>query len=110
MFFKLSIFFSFKINISSYESIILLIFIEVLPKNKGDNLKKFQNVTDKTQNILNITKSAVDKIFKGKKPTKEAKALVNIKKEDVKTKTTNNKLLIGGGIGLLALLFLMKKK
>ena len=80
------------------------------PKNKGDNLKKFQNVTDKTQNILNITKSAVDKIFKGKKPTKEAKALVNIKKEDVKTKTTNNKLLIGGGIGLLALLFLMKKK
>jgi hypothetical protein len=79
------------------------------PKKKGDNLNKFVDGSNKLQKILNITKQATDKIFKGKKPVQAQIDLQEIKNEETKPKL-DNKLLIFGGIGAVALYLLMKKK
>jgi hypothetical protein len=82
------------------------------PRVKGQGLEKFNTGLNKTQNLLNITKSATDQIFKGKKPVKASRALTSFKKDEATTETANKnkKFLIFGGIGAVALYMLMKKK
>jgi hypothetical protein len=82
------------------------------PRVKGQGLEKFNTGLNKAQNLLNITKSATDQIFKGKKPVKASRALTSLKKDEATTETANKnkKFLIFGGIGAVALYMLMKKK
>jgi hypothetical protein len=98
------------------------------PKEKKSyetKLKNFQNATEKAQQIVDLTKSATDKIFQGKLPIKE-KEIVNdlpktLQKEESKKESgeqtppieeiKNNTLLYAGlGAGALLLLMLLKKK
>jgi hypothetical protein len=76
---------------------------------KEFNVNKFTERADKTKKIIDITKNAIDKIFKGKKPVKAQMLLQEIKNEETKTKSNKN-LYLFGGLGAIALYLIMKKK
>ena len=82
------------------------------PRTKGQGLEKFNTGLNKAQNLLNITKSATDQIFKGKKPVKASQALTSLKKEEatIVKDNKNKNILIFGGLGAVALYMLFKKK
>lgn len=90
------------------------------PKEKKDyatKLKNFQDATEKAQQIVDLTKSATDKIFKGKLPKAEKKIIKDLPIEESNKNSSeqapvkdNTMLYAGLGAGALLLLLLLKKK
>lgn len=90
-------------------------------KSYEQKMKAYNKALEKTNAIIDLTKSATDKIFKGKLPIKEKEKVEDLPKapetdeskkdeQEEAPKKSNTMLYAGLGAGALLLLLLLKKK